>query len=293
MKYGCDVSYWNGDIDISGYDFVIIRAGYYTKEDPRFSDYVSKCKRAGVPFGVYWYSYAVNEYEARVEANRFLEVIAPYANDIKVGCWLDQEDADGYKSKHGLSYGSLDSISNAFCEIVEGAGYYTGIYCSKSWLQYVSGTCSRYDKWVAAWGSNSGSLENDMSGYGTMHQYTSTPIDKNVCYVDLSVYDLSGSGSSTPVPAPSKTATDIAHEVIDGYWGNGEDRKAKLTNAGWDYDEVQGIVNDLCEPATYTVESGDTLSYIANKYGVSVSYLVDKNGISNPNLIYPGQVIYL
>ena len=107
------------------------------------------------------------------------------------------------------------------------------------------------------------------------------------------MYDLSGSGSSTPAPAPSKTATDIAHEVIDGYWGNGEDRKARLTNAGWDYDEVQSIVNDLCEPSTYTVESGDTLSYIANKYGVSVSYLVDKNGISNPNLIYPGQVIYL
>ena len=250
MKYGCDVSYWNGDIDISGYDFVIIRAGYDMKEDPRFSDYVSKCKRAGVPFGVYWYSYAVNEDEARAEANRFLEVIAPYANDIKVGCWLDQEDADGYKSQHGLSYWSLDSISNAFCEIVEGAGYYTGIYCSKSWLQYVSGTCARYDKWVAAWGSNSGSLENDMSGYGTMHQYTSTPLDKNVCYVDLSVYDLSGSGSSTPAPAPSKTSTDIAHEVIDGYWGNGDDRKARLTNAGWDYDEVQSIVNDLCEPST-------------------------------------------
>lgn len=293
MKYGIDVSYHNGDIDISGYDFVIIRAGYDVNEDSRFSGFVAKCKRAGIPFGVYWYSYAVNEDEARAEANRFLEVIAPYANDIKVGCWLDQEDADGYKSRHGLSYWSLDSISNAFCEIVEGAGYYTGIYCSKSWLQYVSGTCARYDKWVAAWGSNSGSLENDMSGYGTMHQYTSTPLDKNVCYVDLSVYDLSGSGSSTPAPAPSKTVTDIAREVIDGYWGNGEDRKARLTNAGWDYDEVQSIVNDLCEPATYTVESGDTLSYIANKYGVSVSYLVDKNGISNPNLIYPGQVIYL
>lgn len=295
MKYGIDVSYWNNynSINVSDYDFVIIRAGYDMKEDPRFSDYVNDCKRAGVPFGVYWYSYAVNEDEARAEANRFLEVIAPYRNDIKIGCWLDQEDADGYKSQHGLSYWSLDSISNAFCEIVEGAGYYTGIYCSKSWLQYVSGTCARYDKWVAAWGSNSGSLENDMSGYGTMHQYTSNPIDKNVCYVDISVYDLSGSGSYTPAPAPSKTATDIAHEVIDGYWGNGEDRKARLTNAGWDYDEVQSIVNDLCEPSTYTVESGDTLSYIANKYGVSVSYLVDKNGISNPNLIYPGQVIYL
>lgn len=40
---------------------------------------------------------------------------------------------------------------------------------------------------------------------------------------------------------------------------------------------------------TYTVHSGDTLSGIARKLGVSVSYLVNKNGISNANLIYVGQ----
>ncbi|WP_290033904.1 GH25 family lysozyme [Ligilactobacillus cholophilus] len=40
---------------------------------------------------------------------------------------------------------------------------------------------------------------------------------------------------------------------------------------------------------TYTVKSGDTLSSIANKLGVSVSYLQSKNNISNANLIYAGQ----
>lgn len=39
----------------------------------------------------------------------------------------------------------------------------------------------------------------------------------------------------------------------------------------------------------YTVQSGDTLSGIAKKLGVSTSYLVQKNGISNANLIYVGQ----
>lgn len=39
----------------------------------------------------------------------------------------------------------------------------------------------------------------------------------------------------------------------------------------------------------YTVQSGDTLSGIAKKLGVSTSYLIQKNGISNANLIYPGQ----
>lgn len=42
---------------------------------------------------------------------------------------------------------------------------------------------------------------------------------------------------------------------------------------------------------TYTVHSGDTLSGIARKLGVSVSYLVSKNGINNANLIYVGETL--
>lgn len=42
---------------------------------------------------------------------------------------------------------------------------------------------------------------------------------------------------------------------------------------------------------TYTVHLGDTLSGIANKLGVSVSYLQSKNHVSNPNLIYPDQIL--
>ena len=41
-----------------------------------------------------------------------------------------------------------------------------------------------------------------------------------------------------------------------------------------------------------TVQPGDTLSSIANILGVSTSYLAQKNGISNINLIYPGQLLY-
>ena len=42
---------------------------------------------------------------------------------------------------------------------------------------------------------------------------------------------------------------------------------------------------------TYIVKSGDTLSGIASKYGTTYQELAKKNGIENPNLIYPGQVI--
>lgn len=45
------------------------------------------------------------------------------------------------------------------------------------------------------------------------------------------------------------------------------------------------------EEKTYTVQSGDTLSGIAAKYGTTYQKLASYNGIANPNLIYPGQVI--
>lgn len=50
-------------------------------------------------------------------------------------------------------------------------------------------------------------------------------------------------------------------------------------------------LNSVIQNNYYTVQSGDTLSGIARRYGVSVQYLVNLNGIRNPNLIYIGQII--
>ncbi len=50
----------------------------------------------------------------------------------------------------------------------------------------------------------------------------------------------------TEDPKPANTDVDkIAKEVIDGKWGNGEDRKNKLTEAGYDYNAVQQKVNQI------------------------------------------------
>lgn len=40
----------------------------------------------------------------------------------------------------------------------------------------------------------------------------------------------------------------IAHEVISGSWGNGAERKNRLSAAGYDYEEIQTIVNEICTP---------------------------------------------
>lgn len=52
-------------------------------------------------------------------------------------------------------------------------------------------------------------------------------------------------GKAVAESAPKKSVKEVAHEVIQGKWGNGAERKAKLTAAGYDYAEVQKMVNEL------------------------------------------------
>lgn len=82
------------------------------------------------------------------------------------------------------------------------------------------------------------------------------------------------------------SAEDLAAETWAGDYGNGSRRKAVL---GPRYDEVMAIINGQTETEqVYVVQGGDTLSAIASKYGTTYQDLAAKNGISNPNLIYPG-----
>lgn len=297
--YGIDISKHNGNINLEQYkgQFVIIRVGYgHFHLDEKFERNVAECKRLGIPFGVYHYSYALNEADAEAEARGVLNAIAKYKNDIKVGVWFDMEDADGYKKKHGFKFSNstIAPICYKFCKMIEDAGYYSGIYTSSSWLDYVKGLNDRFDKWVANWGKNDGSQHTNTSQYGTIQQYTSKPLDKNIMYADISRYSR---GNTTPVKPQLKPTDQIADEVIAGKWGNGADRKKRLTDAGYDYDDVQKAVNQKMNAKKqtahvyYVVKRGDTLSGIASKYSTTWQKLQDMNGIRNPNKIYPGQRI--
>ena len=243
--YGIDISKHNGDINLEPYrgQFVIIRAGYgnFTK-DEKFARNVIECKRLGIPFGVYLYSYALNAEEAKAEAHALLKVLEPIKNEIKVGVWFDMEDADGYKKKHGFKFTheNISAICYAFAKTIEDAGYYSGIYTSSSWLPYIKPECDRFDKWVASWGTNDGTLQNNTSEYGTIHQYTSKPIDKNIMYADIRRYDMNKKNTSTKNPLDDFTNGELADKVIAGEFGAGDERKNAL---GARYEAVQGIVN--------------------------------------------------
>lgn len=97
----------------------------------------------------------------------------------------------------------------------------------------------------------------------------------------------------TPVKKSNET---IAREVLDGKWGNGPTRIAKLKAAGYDYNAIQRIVNDLVagKPVAkyHTVKKGDTMSGIAAKYKISLGRLIQLNPqIKNINVISVGQKV--
>ena len=133
-------------------EFVIIRCGYGSdypnQDDSQFENNVRKCQAAGIPWGTYLYSYAQNTDMARSEAAHTLRLLngrkPPY------GVWYDVEDSS-------LPSGTA-IIDNcvAYCQAMEEAGCYCGIYSFLYWLQtrLNSPRLDPYDKWVAQWSSS-------------------------------------------------------------------------------------------------------------------------------------------
>ena len=216
---GIDISDYQGNIDLEALkneiDFVIIRVGYGTKGkiDSKFKRNADLCEELGIPYGFYWYSYALDLDGAEKEADAFISAIEPY--NPTMGCWFDMEDADGYKKKNGMpSNQELQDICYRFCEKVEDAGYYTGIYASYSWLknQLAGDTLDRFDKWVAYWPTKGGkqkglSVNPDDETDWSMWQFTSDGyfegydgrLDTNYAYHD---FPNPKDGEPTPEPEP-------------------------------------------------------------------------------------------
>ena len=89
----------------------------------------------------------------------------------------------------------------------------------------------------------------------------------------------------------TKNIHELAVEVINGKWGNGKEREKRLTEAGYNYEEVQECVNEILKNSKtyYFVQKGDNLTKIAKKYETAVEQLIEWNDIENKNLIYEGQ----
>lgn len=190
MKKGIDVSEWQDPSIIKEVmpDFCIIRAGYSHSEDTNVYENIRMCEQYHIPYGLYWYSYAKSPDQAESEAECLLDVASSCTP--AVGLWYDIEDP----SIPVVDYADL---SKAFCERIAKEGYYVGIYASESKLPYLKG-CEEFDKWVAYWGDNNGSIPSDKPKVGTLWQFTSKyrgmNLDGDVChYDDMSFYNVHNS----------------------------------------------------------------------------------------------------
>lgn len=262
---GIDVSQHQQNIDFkkvkaSGVDFVIIRAGfgrYAHQKDPFFEQNYKRAKAAGLKVGAYWYSYAQSAADAKQEAKVCMEVIK--GKQFEYPIYFDLEE----KSQFAKGRAFCDSLVKTFCNALESAGYWAGLYISRSPLQqYISAdVAKRYALWVAEYGSRC----NYGGTYG-MWQYSSTGkvsgisgnVDMDICYVDYpTLIKAKGlNGFKKVTSSTSKPSTTTAKKVV-----------------------------------TYTVKRGDTLSAIAQRYKTTVAKLVKDNGIKNADLIYVGQKI--
>lgn len=69
------------------------------------------------------------------------------------------------------------------------------------------------------------------------------------------------------IPSTNKSVNEVAKEVIKGLWGNGEDRVTRLTDAGYNYDEVQAYVNQISAPNSLKQLDEIAKDVLAGKYG--------------------------
>lgn len=206
---GIDVSKHQGVIDWSKVktDFAILRAGfgrYTSQKDPQFERNYAGAKAAGIPVGVYWYSYAKSVEEAREEAQACMQVLKGKRFEFPI--YFDIEDI----SQSNLGKAALTEICEAFCDMLEKAGYYVGVYASTYWflnkLDHAR-LASTYTIWLADYrtGYNKTLIRH-------MHQYTSKGhisgisgrVDMNTCTLDfpriIKKAGLNGFGKTVAAP---------------------------------------------------------------------------------------------
>lgn len=130
----------------AGVKFVIIRTGYGDdypdQHDVRMEQGIRGCEEAGLPWGVYHYSYATDRAGGLREANHCLRLL----NGRKpvYGVWFDMED-------NVTLGGDLAGAADAFCQAVQAAGLYAGVYANYYWFKdYLTDPVfDKYDRWVA------------------------------------------------------------------------------------------------------------------------------------------------
>ena len=170
---GIDVSNFQGTIDwnqvkAAGIEFAILKVGpVYGKPDSTFERNATECERLGIPYGVYYYSYARSVADANKEADRTLAWLGGHHPTLPV--YYDLEDRYILEDSN-FSKDKLAQIAQTFCNRMEAVGLKAGIYANLNWFNnhLNSPSLSGYDHWVAQY-----NWRCDYAGSYSFWQYSS------------------------------------------------------------------------------------------------------------------------
>lgn len=299
---GMDVSQWQGDIDFeavkrAGIETVYIRAcegsGYV---DRNFESNYEKASAAGLHIGFYHYVTASDTEEAVRQARFFYSLIEGKSYACR--------PVMDFESFPGLDTEEINAIASVYLEtLTELSGSTPALYsdtynAANTW----DAALTSYPLWVAEYGpaqpGNLGPWET-WAGF----QYSDTGrisgISGNVDldhFRDTIFIRPQDAGPETGGDTYTVKPGDTLWGIADRYHTTVEELAAlnRLADPSLIY---PGMVLTLPHPAapitTYTVKPGDTLSEIAARFGITVNELTQLNGITDPNLIYPGQILQL
>lgn len=256
---GIDVSNWSGRINWravadSGVEVVIIQASEGTfYRDPYLQEFYDGATENGLKVGFYHFFNPNSSGTPAQQARYFVDTIRGLHSDCKLVLDLEQTG--------GLSNYELTRRAVEFLEEVKSySGLDTSVYTYAYFAEhnlYNGLGISDYPLWIAQL-REGGPLPNQIWGNSYAGwQYSDTGRVSGIsANVDLDIfYDEMFLNDRADIPGERRQESDNNKVIY------------------------------------YTVQSGDTLSSIATRYGVTVENLASINGLSNPNLIYPGEVL--
>lgn len=211
-----DVSGWQGDIDwakakADGVEGAIIRLGYGegNNADKKAQRNISECKRLGIPFGIYWYSYADTPSLAKEEGADVVAKLKQFGvnpSDLAYPVYYDLEKWTWEGHQPPTDPNVYNNIVNNWYSALQSAGYKNlGVYSYTSYLQGPLKHADIYAKttWVAQYGARMGfdSFPTNSRGW----QYTSTgKVDGISGNVDMNAFgnkEFVNGGSSNDLQA--------------------------------------------------------------------------------------------
>ena len=211
-----DVSGWQGDIDwakakADGVEGAIIRLGYGegNNADKKAQRNISECKRLGIPFGIYWYSYADTPALAKEEGTDVVAKLKQFGvnpSDLAYPVYYDLEKWTWEGHQPPTDPNVYNNIVNNWYSALQSAGYKNlGVYSYTSYLQGPLKYADIYAKttWVAQYGARMGfdSFPTNSRGW----QYTSSgKVDGISGNVDMNAFgnkEFVNGGSSNALQA--------------------------------------------------------------------------------------------